>query len=1192
MSATDDNTLYFDVQQKTDKQHILDNPDTYIGSVENVDANMWIMNDACDKIIEKNINYIPGLFKLFDEGIVNCRDHVVRMQSKIEANVDKSLPVTYIDIGIKEDGSIIMVNDGNGIDVVQHPEYKTWVPELIFGHLRTSTNYNKEEKKIVGGKNGFGFKLVLIWSTYGQIETVDHIRGLKYTQEFSNNLDIIGEPRITKASKAKPYTKITFKPDYQRLGINGLNTDMIALLKKRVYDISAVTDKTIKVKYNSAIIPTKNFEQYINLYIGEKSEAPRVYEKPNERWEYAVALTPKSEFVQVSFVNGIYTSKGGKHVEYILNQITKKVGEYIEKKKKIKVNPSAIKEQLILFVRCDIENPAFDSQTKDFMNTPVSKFGSTCAVSDTFIEKVAKMGVMEAACAITEVKETKAAKKTDGTKSRSIRGIPKLVDANFAGTDKANNCILILCEGDSAKTGIISGLSAEDRNTIGVYPLKGKLMNVRGESVAKITANNEITEIKKILGLETGKVYETMEDVYKRLRYSSVIIMTDQDLDGSHIKGLGINMFQSEWPSLCEIPGFIRFMNTPILKAKKGEQILMFYNDGEYEAWKNANNTKGWSIKYYKGLGTSTKIEFREYFQQKKFVGFQHTGVASTNAIDMVFNKKRADDRKNWLETIYDRKSFADTSKQLIPYEEFINKELIHFSKYDCDRSIPNLMDGLKISLRKILFSAFKKRLNSEIKVAQFSGYVSEHSCYHHGEESLNKAIVGMAQNFIGSNNVNLLFPSGQFGSRLQGGQDSASPRYIFTRLEKIARLIFPEQDDAILNYLNDDGTPVEPQFYVPIIPMILVNGTKGIGTGFSTEIMCYNPLTIIHYLKNKLQEIDTDDIEFMPYYEGFTGETVKISDSKFMFKGKYEILGEDKIRVIELPVGYWTEDFKELLDKLQLETETDVDKAKGKTKKGKTKEDNDDDSKDDKKKKTKKLPPIVKEVLENCTDSTIDFTITFSKGKLAELLAVNYEHGINGLEKLLKLCSTSSTTNMNLFNADDKLTKYDNVEEIIDDYYTIRLEHYEDRKEFIIKTLEKELLILSNKSRYIQELLNNTIDLRKKKKQEIIDILNDKDYDTVDDDEDFKYLVKMPMDSVTEENVERLLNERDNKNNELLHVKSTTIQEMWLQELTALENEYSDYRLERIQSQNEDIKKTTKKKTTKSSKKKTIQLE
>ena len=421
MSATDDNELYFDVQQKTDKQHILDNPDTYIGSVENVDSDMWIMNETSDRIIQKNISYIPGLFKLFDEGIVNCRDHVIRMQTKIEQKIGNSLPVTYIDILIQDDGTIVMINDGNGMDVVQHPDYKTWVPELIFGHLRTSTNYNKDEKKIVGGKNGFGFKLVLIWSTYGQIETVDHIRGLKYTQEFKDNLDIIEPPKISKASKAKPYTKITFKPDYHKLGIDGLTPDIIALLKKRVYDISAITEKCIKVKYNSSIIATKTFEQYINLYIGEKSAAPRVYEEGNNRWEYAVALTPSNEFIQVSFVNGIYTSKGGKHVEYILNQITRKMGEFIEKKKKIKVNPNSIKEQLILFLRCDIENPAFDSQTKDFMNTPMGKFGSKCDVSDKFIEKVAKMGVMDAACAITEVKDKTAAKKSDGVKSKSIR---------------------------------------------------------------------------------------------------------------------------------------------------------------------------------------------------------------------------------------------------------------------------------------------------------------------------------------------------------------------------------------------------------------------------------------------------------------------------------------------------------------------------------------------------------------------------------------------------------------------------------------------------------------------------------------------------------------------------------------------------------------------------------------------------
>jgi DNA topoisomerase-2 len=266
--------------------------------------------------------------------------------------------------------------------------------------------------------------------------------------------------------------------------------------------------------------------------------------------------------------------------------------------------------------------------------------------------------------------------------------------------------------------------------------------------------------------LETGKKYDSIEDVNKQLRYGKVLFMTDQDLDGSHIKGLGINLFQSEWPTLANIPDFIGFMNTPILKAKKGSVELDFYNDGEYNEWKEENDSKGWKIKYYKGLGTSTGKEFREYFEKKKFVGFQHT-EKSDDSIDMVFNKKRSEDRKDWLK-LYDRDAYLDTAKSSVSYEEFINRELIHFSKYDCDRSIPNLMDGQKTSQRKILFSAFKKGLTSEIKVAQFSGYVSEHSGYHHGEASLNGAIVGMAQNFVGSNNINLFTPNGQFGTRLQ----------------------------------------------------------------------------------------------------------------------------------------------------------------------------------------------------------------------------------------------------------------------------------------------------------------------------------------------------------------------------------------------------------------------------------------
>jgi len=1148
MSANDSQELFFDVQQKTDKQHILDNPDTYIGSVEQIDADMWIMSNDDSKIVEKNISYIPGLFKLFDEGIVNCRDHVVRMKTRVDSKSENALPVTHIDISIESDGTITMVNDGNGIDVAQ--KEGIWIPELVFGHLRTSTNYNKDEKKIVGGKNGFGFKLVLIWSTYGKVETVDHIRGLKYIQEYKNNLDEICKPSITKC-KNKPYTKITFRPDYARLGISGPTPDIISLLKKRVYDISAITDKSLKVKYNDTIVPIKNFQQYIDLYIGDKNSSVRVYEDSGleGRWEYAVALTPTNEFVQVSFVNGIHTAKGGKHVEYILNQITRKLVEFIEKKKKVKVNPNSIKEQLILFLRCDIENPSFDSQTKDYMNTPATKFGSKCDVSDKFIEKVAKMGVMDAALQLTEVKENKAAKKTDGVKSKSVRGIPKLTDANWAGTEKSKDCIVIFCEGDSAKAGIISGLSSEDRNTIGVYPMKGKILNVRGENVKKISENKEIAEIKKILGLETGKKYNNIEDVYKSLRYGKVLFMTDQDLDGSHIKGLGINLFQSEWPTLANIPGFIGFMNTPILKAKKGTQELNFYNEGEYNEWKGINDIKGWKIKYYKGLGTSTGKEFREYFEKKKIVGFQHS-EKSDDAIDMVFNKKRADDRKDWLK-FYDRDAYLDTSKTNVPYEEFINREFIHFSKYDCDRSIPNLMDGLKISLRKILFSAFKKNLTTEIKVAQFSGYVSEHSGYHHGEASLNAAIVGMAQNFVGSNNINLFMPNGQFGTRLQGGKDSASERYIFTQLNKITRSIFPAVDDNILEYLNDDGLLVEPIYYAPIVPVVLINGSKGIGTGFSTDIMCYNPLQIVEYLKNKLLSIE-DDIDFIPYYEGFKGQITKISDEKFLIKGCYEKLAVDKIRVTELPVGYWTEDFKELLEEL-------IEPSAGKD--------------------GKKTAAIIKDYDDMSKDTNVDFTITFMKGKLEDYEKLKADHGCNGLEKLLKLFTTNTTTNMHLFDAQDTLHKYEKVSEIIDAYYETRLQMYVTRKEYMIDALEKDLILLSNKARYIQENLADTIDLRKKKKEQVITMLEDKNYDKIDGDEEYKYLVKMPMDSVTEENVEKLLKDKGNKESELEQIKQKSVNKMWLEELDNLRELYLEYKEDRARLMSGEEKTSTKKK-------------
>jgi len=1134
MAKLDDSKLAEDYQKKTQLEHIKDAPDTYIGSVEKDTIKNWILRDG--KMGFAEFEWIPGFYKCFDEAIVNCRDHFVRLQEK-RANKEKNIiPVTSIDVDVnQETGIITLTNNGNGIDVAQHPEHKIWIPEMIFGHLMTSTNYKKTEKKIVGGKNGFGFKLVLIYSTWGMVETVDHIRGLKYTQEFKNNLSEICSPKIQK-TKEKPYTKVSFKLDFARFGVKNITNDLFQLLKKRTYDIGAVTNKSVKVRFNKQPVPHREFEQYINLYIGPKSETTRIFYKQDERWEIGVCLSPLEEFTHVSFVNGIYTPKGGKHVDYLLNQLIKKISTYIEKKKKIKVKSSTIKEQLMLFVNCVVENPSFDSQTKETLNTPVSKFGSRCDIPSDFIDKVVKLGVMEAAISLTEIKDNKAAKKTDGKKMKNVRGVPKLMDANWAGGAKSSKCTLILCEGDSAKAGIVSGLSKSDRNIYGVFPLKGKLMNVLDINQARLNDNVEITSIKKIMGLETNHIYMDTKDVHKRLRYGKILFMTDQDLDGAHIKGLCLNLFNSQWHELIKINSFLGFMNTPIIKASKGSTVNNFYYEKEYEDWKEThNNGKGWKIKYYKGLGTSTSKEFKEYFANKKEVCFKWQGNICDDALDLVFNKRRADDRKKWLGN-YDKSCVLNPETAEISYGDFVNKEMIHFSKYDCERSIPNLMDGLKISTRKIMFAAFKRNLVREIKVAQFAGYVSEHSCYHHGEKSLTEAIINQAQEFIGSNNISLLMPNGQFGTRLKGGDDHASERYIFTMLNTtITKTLFQDADRNILTHRDDDGTAIEPEFYAPIIPMILVNGSKGIGTGFSTDILCYNPDNIIRYIENKLKG-ETTYPTINPYYEGFKGTIVKVAHDKFMFKGCYKLIGTDKIEITELPVGTWTEKYKIFLESLIC-----------------------DSSKKDNNKKC-----IIRSYIDMCTDVEVHFTINLTSGTVNRLLPKLTEYGCNALEKAFRLYTTRKTSNMHLFDENQRLKKYKKVEEIIEHYYPIRLMLYQKRKDYLIMQLKQIVKILSNKARFIKEQCDDNLDLRKKKRNIVIQLLKSMNFDKINDDETFKYLRTMPIDSVEEENFSKLMKERDEKQVELDIIKSKTIESMWIAELTVLKTNYKRYKRER----------------------------
>lgn len=1098
-------------QKKTPIEHILLRPETYIGSVDHHTQPMYILENG--KIVSKSITYVPGLYKIFDEILVNAADNKIR---------DPSMSKLCVDV---VDDRISVWNNGKGVPIQMHKKEKVYVPELIFGQLLTSSNYDDKEKKVTGGRNGYGAKLCNIFSSEFIIETADSKENLTYYQRYTDNMSKREEPVITKQRVRESFTKITFTPDLKRFKMEHLDEDIVSLLKKRVYDMCA-TIKKVKVFLNGEQIPIVSFKQYVSLYLADDVKV--VHEVVNERWEVAVVLNDE-QFQQVSFVNSICTIKGGTHVNHVLDQLVDPVIEKVQKKdKSLVIKPFFVRNSIFVFVNALIENAAFDSQTKETLTLRVSSFGSRCTLSDDFVKQTVAI-LSDRVLSQALAKMSKQLKKTDGSKSSKITGVEKLSDANLAGTKNSHKCSLILTEGDSAKTLAISGLSVVGRDYYGVFPLRGKLLNVREANHKQIMENEELNNLKKILALQHHKEYTSTES----LRYGHVIIMTDQDHDGSHIKGLIINFFDHFFPSLLRIEGFLKEFITPIVRVTKKKRsrtqndnseddsdvqevqrnssrtdhsvgtVIDFFTIPEYEDWKNSTpDVKNWSVKYYKGLGTSTSKDAKQYFSNldKHIKSFTLLTTEDKSLIDLAFNKKKADDRKLWLKNCVPG-TFLDHSVHKIPIKDFINKELILFSMADNVRSIPSMVDGFKPGQRKVMYCCFKRNLKSEIKVAQLVGYVAEHSAYHHGEMSLQQTIIKLAHDFVGSNNVNLLEPAGQFGTRLQGGKDAASARYIFTNLANITRKIFVESDDALLNYIIEDNLKIEPAFYVPIVPMVLVNGADGIGTGWLTKIPNYDLLELIDNIKLLLDGQETRTM--VPFYRGFKGEIEDLGGKKYRISGIYGV-EEESLTVTELPVKIWTQTYKEFLEK--------------KIEKGE-----------------------VKEFREYHTERNVHFEVS---------VTVSGE-----LEKKFGLSTINIFNNFVCFDRHGKIKKYDSAEEILKEFYSIRLEFYNLRKEYLLKTLEEELRKLENKVRFIREVVNGTLVVSKRKKADIIAELEQKEYHKIEDTYD--YLLNMSILSLTLEKIDRLNEDCQNTQREYDELLGKSVKQLWIYDLEALRTEY-----------------------------------
>jgi DNA topoisomerase-2 len=1067
----------------TPLQHVLARPDTYVGSLNPDVSKQWVYEEDTMKM--KQTSFVGGLFKIFDEILVNALD-----QTQVDSDVDK----ITVDVDITT-GSVCVSNTGKGIPIEQHPEYKVWIPELIFGELLTSSNYDDTQERTTGGRNGYGAKLTNIFSKRFVIETVH--KGQRYVQEWTDNMSNKTKPKITKATAAKKgLTKITFFPDFARFGMESfVNEDIVSLFERRTYDAAACSPANVKVFYNGKNVGIKTFEKYVDSYIGNKKETTRVFEVSEDgRWEIALAQSDGG-FQQVSFVNGIHTSLGGAHVEYVSSQLIKRITEHIlSKHKDLKLKPQHIKDHMFLFVRSTLTNPSFSSQTKTECTSRWKDFGTNYRVSDDFVKKVLKLPFINDIVALVKHKEQRELNKTDGKKQSVIKGIPKLEDANKAGTVQSSKCTLILTEGDSAKTFAISGLGVVGRDYYGVFPLKGKLLNVRDASAKQLLNNEEIVNIKQILGLQNNKEYTSTKD----LRYGHVMILTDADVDGSHIKGLFINFIHAFWPSLLEnVPHFLTSMRTPILKCVKGGQTRAFYTKQDYDQWKaHTRDHATWKVKYYKGLGTSSANEAREYFRNldTNKVEYRFDKTQSVD-IDLAFKKTLTHERKRWISQA---STVLDTSENIVSVTDFIHKDLIWFSVSDNVRSIPCMVDGLKPSQRKVLYACRKRSGNSEIKVSQLSGFVSTETAYHHGEQSLMGTIINMAQDYVGSNNLHLLLPKGQFGTRLMGGKDAASPRYIFTQLSAEADKLFHKDDDPLLTYLEDDGTPIEPAFFVPTLPMVLVNGATGIGTGYSTQVPCYNPSDLQANVMRVLQGQEQQPMT--PWYHGFKGKITEDSRGKYTTHGVFSQKNNQEIEITELPIGTWTNDYKEFIDGLLVQNE-------------------------------------IRGYENHSTETDVRFVI-----RLAPTSATA-EH----LEKQFKLTSTINTTNMHLFDANGKIRLYESPETIVAEFVQLRLKYYAARKTHLLNTWNASLGELSEKHRFIQLVMDDKILVFRKSRAEIAEQLRAHAFDKQMDET----LLGIKISAFTAESLRVLDNKIAEYRTMIRDLADQTPSQMWTRDLS-----------------------------------------
>ena len=1087
----------------TEIDHVLQRPAIYIGGVTTEKKRDWVWDDTTKKMVHKEIVTNSGLVKAIFEVIDNAVDN---------CSVATNNPTTNISV-IMDEKTVTVKNNGDSIKIEQKDignGVKDWIPSTVFGVFRTGRNFNGNRKGVIG-MNGLGVKLTNVVSD--KFSVTCHRDGQKFTQTWTDHMKKKGKAKVTKISKLPSFTTVvSFTPDlsYFKTGMGGIRIESLDAIKEvihtKLFYVSVTNPKPIKLYFNGKAIKCRDMKAYMKLFTDERT----FYEKVSPDFEYGVTLSPTGEFEQQSFVNCHRTSNPtSKEVKFVTNKVVSAISTALKKKGvTTKLTASQISRHLFIFINTRMADPDFDAQTKTMLTSAVDPKVLAVDVKKV-VGLIKKSGLMEKLEAQLNSKEMSSMQSAlNGSKSSSIR-VPKLDDALDAGTKKSGETMLFLVEGDSAKTMVVAGMSVIGRSSYGVFPLKGKLLNVMGASASKLKGNAEICNIMKIIGLNFGKSYNTPME-RKTLRYGKVCVLCDADHDGNHITGLLLTFFNHYWPALVNSGFMCRFV-TPIIKATRSGSSKFFFTMKDYEKEARGGALSGWNIQHLKGLGTSLRADTIKYFKAMKNFHLKKlvADAETKDLINHVFNPKESNWRKEWLlkpmET--DR---LDYNADAMDISRYLMTEMHDFSSYNIKRAIPSAIDGLKVSQRKLIYGCFKK-FSSEntpkVRVAQLAAYVSEATNYAHGEVSLQNTITGMAQSFAGSNNMPLLTEDGAFGSRRLNGGDAASARYIFSRLRPTARQLFVDRSENVLEYQVEEGDKVEPTFYVPTLPLVLINGSNGIATGFRTLLPSFNPADIIYNIQCKLGKRSGPMRKLMPWYGGgykTNNKTVE-TDRGWVFYGKVSI-DKGTVYITELPIGISFEDYEEkVLVKLQ---------EKGIIRKFNAAHVSEND------------PKFVVHGYTGSTDNLID---------------------------VFNLTNTMTNTCMNLLDTDGIIRNFDTPDRIFDYWYETRRRYVDKSHKESIRVMNHTIEELFTKYKFVKAIVEGKVTVKNRKTAAVVDdmvaanVTNNKELIK-------KLLSSMSLSSLTVEKYQDLKAQYDSRKKELVSLKKMTVDDFIRRQVLAFD--------------------------------------